>query len=139
MSIKLAKDATATPALYSDGDGSDPVAVAITLDGTSDPTHVTASPATDIFVWADDDTTNIDNYSGISASIVGSDPGIAWELSTDNITFAASINLANMDVSTTHQAVQIYARATAINDGSVLTANYTTADIEINTTSNPAS
>lgn len=139
MAIKLTKDNTATPAEYSSGTGADPVSVAITLDGSSSPTHVTASPVTNIFVWADDHTTNVDNYSGVTAEITGADTGIVWELSPNGTTgWAASINLSTMDVSTTHQATQIYARATAINDGTVLTANYTTADIEVNATENPA-
>jgi len=139
MTIQLAKDSTATPDVYSSGDGSDPVSVSLTLDGSGSPATVTGSPAANLFVWANDNTTNIDNYSGISVAIDGSDAGITWELSLNGSTgWASSINLSDMDVSVTYQATQIYARATALNDGSVLTANYTTADIQITATENPA-
>ncbi|KJR97216.1 MAG: hypothetical protein VR65_06270 [Desulfobulbaceae bacterium BRH_c16a] len=137
--IQLAKDNTATPDAYSSGDGSDPVAVSFTLNGTGIPATITASPAADLFVWAEDDTGNIANYTSISVGITGADPGITWELSADGATgWAESIPLADLDVSVTHQAVQIFARATAVNDGSVETANYVTAKITINATENPA-
>jgi len=137
--IKLTKDNTATPDVYSSGDGSDPVAVSLTLNGTGIPATITASPAADLFVWADDDTGNIDNYSNVQAAITGADAGVVWELSADGATnWAASIALANLNVSVSHQAVQIFARATAANDGSVATANYVTAKITITAIENPA-
>lgn len=139
MSIKLTKDITASPDVYSTGDGTDPVTVALTLDGTNSPTSVTASPAVDLFVWADDDTTNIDNYSSIGVEIDGSDTGVTWELSLDGSTnWGSSVSISDLDVSVSHATTQIYARASALNDGSVLTANYTTADVKITATENPA-
>lgn len=137
--IQLTKDNTESPAVYSSGDDSDPVSVLFILDGTSSPTTVTESPTPDIFVWANDDTTYIDNYSDIDVTISGSDTGITWELSLDGSTnWGSTIAISDMDVSSTLQATQIYARATALNDGSVATANYTTADIQITATENPA-
>lgn len=137
--LRLTKDNTASPAVYSSGTGTDPVSVSLTLDGTNSPASITASPATNLFVWANDDTGNIDNYSGVTASITGSDTGITWELSLNGSSgWGSSISLSDLDVSTTHQATQIYARASALNDGSVLTANYTTADITLAATENPA-
>jgi len=138
MSIKLTKDSTASPDEYSQSTGLDPVSVSLTLDGTGSPATVSGVPSTNLFVWADDDTTNIDNYSSVSLSISGADTGITWSLSTDDTTFSSSIDLSDIDVSSTYQAVQVYAKATALNDGSVLTANYTTADILITATENPA-
>jgi len=139
MTIQLTKDNTASPDVYSTGDGTDPVSVSLTLDGTNIPTTVTASPATSLFVWANDNTTNIANYSGIDLTISGSDTGITWELSADGTTgWGPTISIPNMDVSVTHAATQVYARATALNNGTVLTANYTTADIQITATENPA-
>ena len=139
MTIQLTKDSTASPAVYSSGTGTDPVSVSLTLDGTNSPTSVTDSPATNLFVWANDNTTNIDNYSTVSVAITGSDTGITWELSLNGTTnWGASISLSTLDVSTTHAATQIYARASALNNGTVLTANYTTADITIAATENPA-
>lgn len=137
--IKLTKDNTATPDDYSSGDGSDPVTVSLTLNGTGIPAAISATPDTDQWVWADDDTGTIDNYSDIEASITGSDAGVTWELSADGMTgWAASIAVPGMDVSGTHQAAQIYARATAVNDGTVATDNYVTAKITITATENPA-
>ena len=125
--------------MYSSGDGSDPVSASLTLDGSGTPASITASPATSLFVWANDDTTNIDNYSDIDVTIDGSDTGITWELSLDGSTgWGSTIALSNMDVSVTHAATQIYARASALNNGTVATANYTTADIQITATENPA-
>ena len=139
MSIKLTKDITGTPDVYSDGDGLDPVSVTINLDGTNSPPTEVGIPVTDTFVWADDDTTDIDNYSSISVAISGSDTGITWEMSPNGTdSWASSINLSPMDVSVTHATIQVWARATALNDGSVATANYITADIEITATENPA-
>ncbi|MCA1800760.1 MAG: hypothetical protein LC650_05655, partial [Actinobacteria bacterium] len=64
--------------------------------------------------------------------------GITWELSLDGSTgWASTISLSDLDVSVSEQATQIYARATALNDGSVATYNYTTADVQINATENP--
>jgi hypothetical protein len=137
--IQLTKDNTASPDAYSSGTGADPVSVSLTLNGSSTPATVTESPLTNLFVWANDDTTNIDNYSDIDVTISGSDTGITWELSANGSTgWASTISLSDLDVSSTHAATQIYARATALNDGSVATANYTTADIQITATENPA-
>jgi hypothetical protein len=137
--IQLTKDNTASPDAYSSGTGADPVSVSLTLDGSSTPATVTESPSTSLYVWANDDTTNIDNYSDIDVTISGSDTGITWELSANGSTgWASTIALSDLDVSSTHAATQIYARATALNDGSVATANYTTADIQITATENPA-
>lgn len=139
MSLKVTKDTTAAPVEYSSGTGLTPVTVAITLDGTNSPTTVVGSPLEPIYVWADDDTGTIDNYSDLIAKIEGSDTGITWELSLDGETgWGSSISLSDMDVSVSHAATQIYARASALNDGSVLTANYTTADINISAIENPA-
>ena len=136
--LVLAKDNTATPAVYSSGDGSDPISVSLLLDGTGDPASITGSPATDLFVWADDDTGNIGSYSDVTASISGSDPGITWELSLDNATWAATIEVGTLDVSASYHTMQIYARASALNNGTVLTANYTTADVVVAATENPS-
>jgi len=138
MAIQLTKDNTASPDAYSDGDGSDPIVVALTLDGTNTPTNISGSPVTDLFVWANDDTGNIDNYSNIVVSIEGADAGIVWEVSLNNTDFSSSISVPTLDVSITHATTQIYTKATAINDGSVLTANYTAAGIKIAAVENPA-
>ena len=133
--ISLAKTNDASPVFYSSGDGTNPVAVSLLLDGTGG--TVSGSPATSLFVWANDDTGTIGSYTDIGVSINGSDTGITWTLSTNNTDFSSTLSLSTMDVSSTYQATQIYAKATALNDGTVDTANYTTADIKISATSNP--
>ena len=137
--IQLTKDTGATPTAYSSGTGAAPVAVAIALTGTNSPTTKSAIPADPLYVWANDDTTKIDNYSDIDVTIVGSDTGITWELSLDGSTgWASTIALPTMDVSVSHATTRIYARATALNDGSIATSNYVTAAITITATENPA-
>lgn len=137
--IQLTKDNTATPDPYSSGDGTDPVAVSFTLNGTGIPATITASPATDLYVWAKDDTGNIDNYSAVEVEIAGADAGIVWELSVDGIgDWLPAISLPALDVSVIHQAVRIFARATAANDGTIATANYVAAKVTINALENPA-
>ncbi len=137
--LLLTKDNTATPDAYSAGDGSDPVAVAFTLNGSGIPATMTASPATDLFVWADDDTGTIAGYTAVAVAITGADAGITWELSADGLSaWGAALALADLDVSVTYQAVPIFARAIAVNDGSIETANYVTAKITITALENPA-
>jgi len=73
MSMKIAKDNTATPDFYSEnGAGTDPLRAAVTLDGTGGvKTAVSASP---IYVIFSDDGENI-------ASITGHDDnpaGLVW-------------------------------------------------------------
>lgn len=137
--IQLTKDNTATPDAYSAGDGSDPISVAMTLDGSGIPATVTASPATSLFVWANNNTGNIGSYTGITVEITGADAGVTWELSLNGSTgWASSIALPDMNVSSSHQAAQIYARATAVNNGTVQTNNYLSAKVKVTATENPA-
>lgn len=137
--IRFTKDNTASPAVYSSGSGADPIAVALTLNGSGSPASVVGGIATALWVWANDDTGNIASYTGISVDIAGSDVGVTWELSLDGSTnWGASIALSNMDVTVSHQATRIYARASALNDGSVLTNNYVTPDLTVHATENPA-
>jgi hypothetical protein len=137
--ILLTKDNTATPDSYSAGDGSDPVAVAFSLDGSGIPATMTKSPSTDLFVWADNHSGGIDNYATPVVGITGADAQVLWELSLNGVdNWAASISLAPLDVSVNYQAVQIFARATVANDGSIDTNNYVAAKVTITATENPA-
>jgi hypothetical protein len=132
--IQLTKDNTASPDVYSTDDGTDPVSISVIVDGAD----ITESPATSIYVWANDDTTLIASYSSISVAFSGSDAGVTWELSLDGATnWGASISLGDLDVSSTHQATQIYARATVV-DGT-LTGDYETPDFVITASENPVS
>lgn len=136
--IILTKDNAATPVPYSAGDGSDPVSVSFSLDGTSIPETITKSPLSELHIWANNHTGTIGSYTGIKAEITGSDAGIVWELSLDGETgWAAFVDLADLTVSATFQAVRIFARATAINDGSLVTDNFVAAKVAITATERP--
>jgi len=136
--IVLTKDNTETPAAYSAGDDSDPVSVTFSLDGSGIPASVTLIPATDLFVWANNHTATIGSYTGVTAEITGDDPGIVWELSLDGATeWSAALTLTDFDVSASFQALQIFARATATNDGSLETNNYVAAKVTIAATERP--
>ncbi len=136
--LLLAKDNSDTPESFSTGDDSNPVVVSFSLTGDGIPATVTKIPDIDIFVWANNHTGTIANYSEPKLDIVGEDIGITWELSTDGETWGPSISLATLDVSETFKAVQVFARATAVNDGTVETDNYTTAKVTIMAPENPA-
>jgi len=130
MSLKLAKNNTSPYDYYSEGDGSDPVTVSVTLDnsgGTSDTNVVTAYlVATDY------------NYTGITVTTQNEETGIDWKLSLDNSTWADSINPADMDATSGDQTTPVYLKAVVNNDGTVATGNYTQADVKITATENPA-
>ena len=131
MAIKLAQDSAGnTP--YTIGTGVTPITVSVTMPVDADTPKSTSNT---IFVVADDDTTNIDNYSGISVALESEETGIDWEVSTNNTAFANSINLSDMDVSSSAQYVQIYARCTVASGKA--TANYTAAKIKLTATENP--
>ena len=132
MSLLLAKNNAPTYDYYSEGDGSNPVTSIATLDrtggtvtsGTESPTHLIATEF---------------NYENIAISFVSEETGINWELSLDNSTWAETINPPNMDALAADQTLQIYARATFANDGSLGTAAYTQPDVEITALEKPVS
>ena len=136
--IKLTKDNTATPVAYSVNTGVTPVTVPLTLDGTGDPVSIESVSTEPVYVWANDDTGFIGTYTSISLTISGSDTGVTWLLSLDGSTnWASSINVSNIDVNSTYQTTRVYAKASALNNGSVITNNYVTANILLAATENP--
>lgn len=138
MSLRIAKDNTTPYDYYSDGDGSDPISVAATLDGSGSPATITVSPITDMFLVAEDETGNIGTYTNISIALVNEETGINWEVSANGVdSWGESISPADMDVSATDKTLKIYLRAVINNDGSVLTANYAVPDLKITATENP--
>ncbi|WP_321367899.1 hypothetical protein [uncultured Desulfuromusa sp.] len=137
MSLELAKNNTEPYDFYSDGDGSDPISVAVTLDGSGVPATIAVEVETDIFLVAENDTGTIGSYSDIGLALESEEAGIDWELSSDGVTWVESLSPADMDVSATDQTLQFYARAVFTNDGSVATANYSAPNIVITATENP--
>jgi hypothetical protein len=137
MSLKLSKNNAPAYDYYSEGDGTDPVSIAVTLDGSGDPATIAGSPTVPVYLVAVDDTGNIGSYTDIVLSLTNEETGLNYELSDDNAIWAESLNMADMDVSADDQVVQIYVRCSATNDGSILTNNYTAAKIAINATENP--
>lgn len=145
MSMKLAKDNTATPDFYSEnGAGTDPIRAAVTLDGTGGvKTAVSTDP---IYVIFSDDGQNIasitghdDNPSGPLVELVSEETGINWELSADGTTWSGlnALTLADQDVSSGDTSVRIYARCNIANDGSVEVDNYVAAQFRTKCKQNP--
>jgi len=130
MSLKLSKTNTSPYDYYSEGDGSDPVTVSVTLDGsggTVDSDVVTAYLVATQY-----------NYTGINVTAVNEETGIDWKFSLDNSTWADSIAPADMNATGGDQTTTVYIKAVVTNDGSVATGNYVQADIKITATENPS-
>lgn len=145
MSMKIAKDNTATPDFYSEsGAGTDPIRAAVTLDGTGGvKTAVSTGP---IYVIFSDDGQNIasitghdDNPSGPLVEIISEETGVNWELSADGVSWTGlnALTLADQDVSAGDTSVRIYARCNVNNDGSVAVDNYVAAQFRTKCKQNP--
>ncbi len=129
MSLKLAKNNAPTYDYYSEGDGTDPVSVSVTLDnsgGTSDTDVVTAYLIATTY-----------NYTGITVQPVSEETGVDWKVSLDNSNWYDSVNPTDMDATGGDQNTTIYLKAVVNNDGTVSTGNYTAADVQITATENP--
>jgi len=136
--IQLTKTATATPDVYSDGSGTAPITVTLTLDGTGTPASITGATVSPVYVWADNTGGDIATYSDIALGLSGSNAGVTWELSANGSTgWGATLALSNLNVASGYQTTQVYVRASALNDGSVLTGNYTATKVTLSGTSNP--
>lgn len=111
MSLKLSKTNTPAYDYYSEGDGTDPVAAAITLDGTGG--TVTSSVITAYLI------ATLLSYTSITVEPINEETGINWQVSLDNSTWAESVTPPNLDATSADQVDTIYLRAVALNDGSV--------------------
>lgn len=139
--IKFAKSNAATPVFYSSSGGATPVAATVVLDGAGVP--VVASPIDPIWIWADnlnaDSNPTVGTYTGVTVAAISEDTGLNWEFSLDGATnWGESIAPVIPSVAAGFQAVRIYARVTAVNDGSIATANYALPDFVVTATENPA-
>ena len=129
MSLVLANAATGGTT-YSQGTGLVPITVLAELDGLGTP--VVSATSQPVYARA---TTF--NYTLISISLISEEVGSDWELSTDNITYANSIVIPDMDALSADQSTLIYARATFVNDGSIATGIYTAAIVRVTSIENP--
>jgi len=131
--LKLAKNNTPVYDYYSNGDGSDPVSISATLDnagGTVNTATITAYLIATTY-----------NYTGISMSVSNEQTGIDWKLSVDNATWLdalTSTQLPAMNATSTDQVKTVYIRGVINNNGTVATGTYTTPDIQVAYTENPA-
>ncbi len=131
--LKLAKNNTPVYDYYSNGDGSDPVSISATLDnvgGTINTATITAYLIATTY-----------NYTGISMGILNEQAGIDWKLSIDGSTWLdalTSTQLPAMNATSTDQVKTVYIRGVIDNNGTVATGTYTTPDIQVAYTENPA-
>lgn len=144
MSMRIAKDNTATPEFYSEGTMANPIKAALVLDGAGGTkTALSVDPLYVIFSKDDQNIATItghtDNPAGPLVELITEDPEVDWELSADGVTWTGlnSLTLPDQDVSAADTSVRIYARCTAINDGSVQVDNYVSTKFRTKCTQNP--
>ncbi len=137
MTLKLAKNNTPAYDYLSEGDGTDPASVAGTVDGSGGTVDTNVA---DVYLIAEDY-----NYTGIAMTVVNEQAGINWKLSADaGSTWKDSLDstdLPNMNALSADQTKALKVKAVLTNDGSVsqpATGIYTTPDIQITATENPA-
>lgn len=131
MSLKLSKNNAPVYDYYSEGDGSDPVSVAVTLDGDGTPATIDSNVITAYLV------ATVFKYTGIVVQPVTEDAGVNWQVSLDNVVWAESVAPADMDALAADQVTTIYLKAVTDNDGSVATSIKTGCDVQITRTENP--
>lgn len=126
MSLQLSSSDSSPYSFFSsDGGGSVPIPVSVTLDNTG---GTTTSAEVEIFVVAQTHA-----YSGISVTCINeTDTGIDYEISlTSGTGFANTVSPSDMDASSSDQTTSIFVRAVFANDGTISTGDYTAADINL--------
>ena len=137
--ITLAKNNSDPPEEYSEGSELNPITARLTFDGSGTPSEIIVSTDNPVYVWVNDHTGHIDNYSNVAVELQGNDAGVVWELSLDNANWQTTpVGFGVIDVSASFQAVRLYARVRAINDGSLETRNYNVARFLLTGIGNPA-
>ena len=144
MSMRLAKNNAAAFNYYSEGDNTNPIRAAVTLDGAGG-TKV-GNSVDPIYVIFENDTGGIatisghdDNPTGPLVAMSNEQAGINWELSADGATgWAESLTLNDQSVSGGAVAIRIYARCTVVDDGSIAVNNYTQAKFNTKCKQEPA-
>lgn len=133
MSLKLAKNNTPTYDYFSEGDGTDPISVSGTVNGSGG--TVDSSTAT-LYLIATQY-----RYSGITLDVLNEAAGMNWKLSLNGSTWLDSVTPADMNALSADQVTTVYAKAVLTNDGSgsqPATGIYTVPDIRIQATENPS-
>lgn len=112
---------------YSDGDGSDPISVAVDVDESGAPATVETNVVAAHLVATQY------SYSGIVLTPVSEDAGVDFQISkTDALSgFADSISIADMDALAADQSVPIWIKANVANAGEVTTGIFESCNIEI--------
>lgn len=133
MALNLSKNNAPVYDYYSTGDNSDPVTVTGTLNGaggTLDSSVVTAYLVATTY-----------RYTAISLTVSNEQAGIDWKLSLNNSTWLDTVTPTDMDALSVDVVTPVYIKAVLTNDGSgnqPVTGIYTTPDIRIQATENPA-
>lgn len=120
--LKLAKNNTPEYDYFSEGDGTDPITVSVSLTnlGGTVTGSVTAYLVATTF-----------NYTDILVEFVNELAHQDWEMSLDGVNFYESLTPSAMDSRATNIVTTIYLRCVVDNDGTVTTGRYTTPDITV--------
>lgn len=130
MSLNISINNTPTYNYLSSGTGLNPASSSVSLDnlgGTKDGAVATLYLVATTF-----------NYTGISVSIVNEQTGIDWKLSLNGSTWLDTIVPSNMNALAADVVTPIYVKPVVNNNGTVSTGLYTTPDISVTYTENPA-
>lgn len=137
MSLKLSKNNTpAYNYLSEDGEMSNPAICSVTIDKTGG--TKTSSSITLYLIASKAGNSNIGSYTSISITPSTEQAGITWEVSLNNVDYAASINPSDMDCSSADDLVTVYARVVVNNavDTPLSTGNFA-GEFAIAATENP--
>jgi len=126
MSLKLAQDSTAPHNYFSQGDGSNPLSITITLDGSG---GYKDSSTVEAYLVATEF-----KYTGIEVTVINDDSSRDWKISLDGVDFYDTVNPSDMDARTEDQITTLYFRTRVLNDGSLSAQEFTTPDVKITAT-----
>lgn len=126
MSLKLAQDSTTPYNYFSQGDGSNPLSITITLDGSG---GYKDSSTVEAYLVATEF-----KYAGIEVTVINDDSSRDWKISLDGVDFYDTVNPSDMDARTEDQITTLYFRTRVLNDGSLSAQEFTTPDVKITAT-----
>ena len=126
MSLKLAQDSTTPYNYFSQGDGSNPLSITITLDGSG---GYKDSSTVEAYLVATEF-----KYTEIEVTVINDDSSRDWKISLDGVDFYDTVNPPDMDARSEDQVTTLYFRARVLNDGSLSAQEFTTPDVKITAT-----
>jgi len=126
MSLKLAQDSTTPYNYFSQGDGSNPLSITITLDGGG---GYKDSSTVEAYLVATEF-----KYTGIEVTVINDDSSRDWKISLDGVDFYDTVNPPDMDARSEDQVTTLYFRAHVLNDGSLSAQEFTAPDVKITAT-----